>query len=190
MTVADHAVESHTARSGTAPADLRAGPSRTLRRVLAALTVLAALAALFFGARLALALTDDGLELAAARDAVLVDARQAAVNLNTLNATDVDAGLDLWEQSATGPLLEEYRRNRDTYARFVQEARRSTEAEVVDAAVSEVDVRAGKARVLVGIDVVLRPEGQEPLLSRQRLQLEMTRMPDGVWKASRIVPVR
>ncbi|MGD9531249.1 hypothetical protein [Pseudonocardia sp.] len=178
-------------RPAPAP-DTRAGSAGRGRvvLVLAVLTMLAALTALFFGARLVLALTDDGLELAAARDAVLVDARQAAVNLNTLDPADVDGGLDLWEQSATGPLLEEYRRNRDSYATFVREARRSTEASVVDAAVSEIDVRTGKARILVGVDVVLRPEGQEPLLSRQRLQMEMTRTPEGVWKASRIVPVR
>jgi Mce-associated membrane protein len=158
--------------------------------VLAILTMLATLAALFFGTRLVLALTDDGLELAAARDTVVADARQAAVNLNTLNSADIDAGLDLWEQSSTGPMLEEYQRNRETYARFLREAKRDTEATVVDAAVSEIDVHTGTARVLIGIDVVLRPEGREPLISRQRMQIEMTRLPDGVWKASGIVPVR
>jgi Mce-associated membrane protein len=158
--------------------------------VLAVLTMLAVLAALFFGVRLGLALTDDDLALAQARDAVLVDARQAAINLNTLNSADVQAGLDLWAQSTTGTVLEEFQRNRETYAKFVAEAKRSTEASVVDAAVAELDPRAGLARVLVGLDVIVRPEGQEPLLSRQRLQLEMTLTPDGVWKASRIAPVR
>lgn len=171
----------------TAPAPT--GRPGTPVLVLALLTMLALLAALFFGARLVLALTDDDLALAKARDAVLVDARQAAINLNTLSSADVDAVLDLWERSSTGPVLEEFRRNRQTYAKFVGEARRSTEASVVDAAVAELDARAGRARVLVGVDVVVRPEGQEPVLSRQRLQLEMTRMPDGVWKVSRIAPV-
>lgn len=158
--------------------------------VLAILTMLAALAVLFFGARLTLALVDDDLALAGARDAVLADARQAAMNLNTLNPVDVQGGLDLWEQSSTGAVLEEFRRNRETYAAFVVEAKRSTEASVVDAAVAELDVRAGLARVLIGVDVIVRPEGQEPVLSRQRLQLEMARTPDGTWKVSRIAPVR
>lgn len=183
MTVVEH---DRPAPAPPAPAER---PGKRLL-VLAVLTMVALLAALFVGVRLVLALTDDGLALAQARDAVLVDARQAAINLNTLNAADVQAGLDLWEQSSTGAVLEEFRRNRETYAKFVQEAGRSTEASVVDAAVAELDERAGKARVLVGVDVVVRPEGQEPVLSRQRLQLEMTRMPDGVWKANRIVPVR
>lgn len=158
--------------------------------VLAVLTMLAVLTALFFGVRLGLALTDDDLALAQARDTVLIDARQAAINLNTLNPADVAAGLDLWERTSTGTVLEEFQRNRETYARFVLEAKRSTEASVVDAAVAELDVRAGIARVLVGVDVVVRPENQEPVLSRQRLQLEMTRTPDGVWKVSKIAPVR
>lgn len=158
--------------------------------VLAVLTMLAVLAALFFGVRLGLAVTDDNLALAQARDTVLVDARQAAVNLNTLNPADVQAGLSLWEQSSTGSVLEEFQRNRETFAQFVTEAKRSTEASVVDAAVAELDVRAGIARVLIGVDVIVRPEGQEPVLSRQRLQLEMTRTIDGVWKVSRIAPVR
>jgi Mce-associated membrane protein len=175
------------------PAAVAAAPARRPGKpvlALALLAMLALLAALFFGVRLILALTDDGLALAKARDAVLVDARQAAINLNTLNSADVNAGLDLWERSSTGPVLEEFQRNRDTYAKFVGQAKRSTEATVVDAAVAELDARAGRARVLVGVDVVVRPEGQEPVLSRQRLQLEMTRMPDGVWKVSRIAPVR
>ena len=172
-----------------APTTQAAGPGRPVL-VLAVLTMLAVLAALFFGVRLGLALTDDNLALAQARDAVLIDARQAAINLNTLDSADVQAGLDLWAQSSTGSVLEEFQRNRETYAKFVAEAKRSTEASVVDAAVAELDLRAGLARVLVGVDVIVRPEGQEPVLSRQRLQLEMTRMPDGVWKVSRIAPVR
>ncbi len=50
-------------------------------------------------------------------------------------------------------------------------------------------MRAGVARVLVGVDVQVRPEGQEPVLTRQRLQLEMTRTDQG-WKVSKLAPVR
>lgn len=165
------------------------GGVSTRVRVLALLTALAAIAALFFGVRWALAATDDGFELAQARDAVLVDARQAAINLNTLDHRDVQAGLDLWEQTSTGSVLEEFRANREQYAQFVAESKRTTEATVTDAAVAELDLRAGVARVLVGVDVQVTPEGQEPVLTRQRLQLEMTRTPEG-WKASSLAPVR
>jgi len=157
---------------------------------LAALVALAAVAALFFGGRWVLALNDDGLELAAQREAVLVDARQAAINLNTLDYRDVAAGLDLWEQTSTGLLLDEFRANRAEYEQVIAQARHVTVATVKDAAVAELDVRSGVARVLVAIDVEVRPEGQDqPMITRQRLELEMTRTDQG-WKASRVMPVR
>jgi Mce-associated membrane protein len=167
----------------------RRRPMLTPVTVLAVLVTIAALAALFFGTRWALAVTDDGLELATQREAVLVDARQSAINLNTLDFSNVAAGLDLWEQTSTGPLLDEFRANRAEYEQVVTQSRRVTQAEVKDAAVAELDVRAGIARVLVAVDVTVRPEGQEPIVTRQRLQLEMTRTDQG-WKASRVAPVR
>lgn len=158
-------------------------------RVLAALVALAAVAALIFGVRWSAALGDDDLELATTRDTVLLAAQQAAINLNSLDFAAVDAGLDLWEQTSTGPLLEEFRSNRAEYGRVVADSRRASEASVTDAAVAELDIRAGTARVIVGLDVLVRPEGQDPIVTRQRLQLEMTRTEEG-WKASRLAPVR
>jgi Mce-associated membrane protein len=158
-------------------------------RAVAALVALAALAALFFGGRWALDLGDDGLALAAEREAVLVDAKQAAINLNTLDYRNVAPGLDLWEQTSTGTLLDEFRANRAEYEQVVTKAKRVTVATVPDAAVAELDVRAGTARVLVAVDVEVTPEGQAPVVTRQRLELEMTRTDQG-WKASRVAPVR
>jgi Mce-associated membrane protein len=158
-------------------------------RALAALVALAAIAALFFGGRWMLALGDENLELAAERETVLVDARQAAINLNTLDYNNVAPGLDLWEQTSTGTLLDEFRANRAEYEQVVTQAKRVTVATVPDAAVAELDVRAGTARVLVAVDVEVRPEGQDPVVTRQRLELEMTRTDQG-WKASRVAPVR
>ncbi len=167
----------------------RRGPAITPVRALAVLVALAAVAALFFGGRWVLALGDEGLELAAQREAVLVDARQAAINLNTLDYRNVGPGLDLWEQTSTGTLLDEFRNNRAEYEQVVTQSRRVTVATVPDAAVAELDVRAGTARVLVAVDVEVRPEGQDPVVTRQRLELEMTRT-DQAWKASRVAPVR
>lgn len=172
------------------PAPTAANPRPALpTRVLVVLVALAAAAVLFFGAGWGFALTDDSIELAETRDVVLLDARQAAINLNSLDFTAVEAGLDLWEQSSTGAVLEEFRANRAEYVQAVTEARRVTQASVTDAAVAELDVRAGVARVLVGVDVTVRPEGAEATLTRQRLQMEMTRTDDG-WKVSKLAAVR
>jgi Mce-associated membrane protein len=164
-------------------------PRFTPRRILTVLVAVAAVGAIVFGTLWALALNSDALALARDRDAVLVDARQAAINLNTLNYKDVDAGLNLWEQSSTGSVLDEFRKNRDAYAKAVTDSKRSTVATVPDAAVAELDQRAGVARVLVGVDVTVTPEGQAPIVTRQRLQLEMTSTDHG-WKVSKLNPVR
>lgn len=186
MTVLDRPPSGGTANE---KASRRRLPAITQVTALVALVALAAVAALFFGARYMLSLNDQGLELAAERESVLVDARQAAINLNSLDYHNVAAGLDLWEQTSTGTLLDEFRANRAEYEQVVTQARRVTVATVQDAAVAELDVRSGIARVLVGLDVEVRPEGQDPVVTRQRLQLEMTRTPDG-WRASRLAPVR
>jgi Mce-associated membrane protein len=182
MTVVEEADTDVVVRDPEPP---RRGPVRLLTIAVAVLAVVAVLLGILWAATL----NDGSRELAQARDVVLVDARQAAMNLNSLDFENVDAGLDLWEQSSTAGLLEEFRANRAEYAQLVVESQRVTEATVPDAAVAELDLRAGIARVLVGVDVQVTAPGQEPTLFRQRLQMEMTRTADG-WKASRADIVR
>jgi Mce-associated membrane protein len=172
-----------------APDTRSTAPPRTLRRALTIAVAAAALVAVFLGVLWMLTLSSAALTLARDRDAVLVDARQAAINLNTLDYRNVDAGLDLWQQSSTGSVLAEFQQNRDQYAKLVQESKRTTVATAPDAAVTELDEHAGVARVLVAVDVAVTPEGLPSAVTRQRLQMEMTRMPDG-WKASKLSPVR
>ncbi len=164
-------------------------PRRSPIRLLTVLVAVAAVVALVAGILWAVTMNDGSRELAQARDVVLVDARQAAINLNSLDFENVEAGLDLWEQSSTAGLLEEFRSNRAEYAQLVTESRRTTEASVPDAAVAELDLRAGIARVIVGVDVQVTAQDSEPSLFRQRLQMEMTRTEAG-WKASRADIVR
>lgn len=173
------------------PGIAQQSPDRQPRRIrlLTALVALAAVAAVVLGVLWAVTVTDGSRAVAEARDVVLVDAKEAAVSLNSLDFQAVEAGLDRWEQVSTGGLLEEFRTNRAEYAQLVTESRRTTEATVPAAAVAELDLRSGIARVLVGVDVQVTAEGQEPTLFRQRLQMEMTRTDQG-WKASRADIVR
>jgi Mce-associated membrane protein len=177
-----------------APPDAEAAPDTgsahpTLRRALTIAVAGAALVAVVLGVLWVLTLTSASLALARDRDAVLVDARQAAINLNTLDYRNVDAGLDLWQQSSTGSVLAEFQQNRDQYAKLVRDSKRTTVATAPDAAVTELDEHAGVARVLVAVDVTVTPEGQPPAVTRQRLQMEMARLRDG-WKVSKLSPVR
>ena len=158
-------------------------------RALQVAAAVAVVVAIVFGALWLTVLLSGSRTLAEERDTVLVAARQSAISLNTLDWHDVDGGLDRWEQTSTGAVLDEFRTNRAQYAQFVAQSKRTTTATVSDAAVSELDDRAGVARVLVGVDVTVTPDGQQPIPTRQRLQLEMTRTDDG-WKVSKLAPVR
>lgn len=164
-------------------------PAQTrLARALPVASIVAAVLALVFGALWLFALNSDSVQVAQARDEALRDARQAVINLNTLDHTDAAAGLDLWIQSSAGSVRDEFVKNRDAYAQLVTEQKRTTTAKVADAAVSEVDPRAGTARVLAGVDVTVTPEGGEPTETRQRLELGMTRTEDG-WKIDALEPL-
>ncbi|MGH8573283.1 MAG: hypothetical protein ACREX8_12010, partial [Gammaproteobacteria bacterium] len=141
--------------------------------VVAAFALVAGVIAGWFGLSWFLAAQDEDIALGMVRDAALQDAQQAAINLNTLDHRRVQGGFELWEQSATGTALEEFRANRDTYLQTVTEAKTSSTARVRDAAVADLNDRSGTARVLVGVDVTYTPEQREASCVRQRLQLHM-----------------
>lgn len=164
-------------------------PTEPLRMAIvlaAVLAVLASLTAGWFGISWYRAAHDDSLDLAATRDVVLREAQQVAVNLNTLDYRNVEAGLDRWLSSSTGRLATEFRTNRDSYVEAIENARTTTEARVLDAAVAELNPDV--ARVLLIVDVTAIKEQGGPVVNRQRLQLEMSRTEHG-WKASAIESV-
>lgn len=163
-------------------------PPGTPARLLPVAAIVAALLALVLGALWLFALNSDAVQVAHARDDALRDARQAVINLNTLDHTDAQKGLDLWIQSSAGSVREEFTKNRDAYAQLVTEQRRTTTATIADAAVAEVDPRAGTARVLAGVDVSVTPEGRAPTVTRQRIEVGMVRTDDG-WKVDALEPL-
>lgn len=171
----------------TAPPAATPPPAR-LARILPVASVVAALLALVLGALWLFALNSDTVQVAQARDEALRDARQAVINLNTLDHRDAQRGLDLWIQSSSGSVRDEFVKNRDAYAQLVTQQKRTTTATVSDAAVSEVDPRAGTARVLLGVDVTVTPEGQQPAVTRQRIEAGMTRTDEG-WKVDALEPL-
>jgi Mce-associated membrane protein len=175
----------------TSAAAMRAflgGPLRRATVAVAVLAVVAFVVAGWFGVSWYRAVHGESVASGMARDAVLQDAQQATINLNTLDYRRVQDGLTLWEQSATGLLLDEVRANRDTYARAITDSKTTTTARTLDGAVAELDERAGTARVLVGVDVTSQREQGDASCVRRRIQLEMRR--DGaVWKVDKLAPV-
>ena len=136
-----------------------------------------------FGVALALAAGSEDAGVARARDAVRLDAENAAAVLNTLSPDTAEEGIDRWEEVATGPLLAELTRSRAAFVETIQQARRSTEARPLDSAVATLDLAGGTATVLVSADILTTPPDGEPVTNRQRLEIVMTRTDEG-WKAS------
>ncbi|MBV9314816.1 MAG: hypothetical protein JO100_14065 [Pseudonocardia sp.] len=133
-------------------------------------------------------------DVAAARDGALVAARQIAVNLQTLDYATVDKGLDIWQASATGPLLEEFTKNRQQYADQIRAVQTTTSARLVDAALSDIDTATGKAKAIAAVDVstVQTVNGvPSPLVIKQvRIQLDLVHTPDAGWKAAAAGAIR
>lgn len=168
------------------------------RLVLAALMfgLIGVLSAAGLGISFALAASSAETQLAQDRDDVRRYAEQAAVALAAIDPRDVEETLDRWEKSATGPLLADLRRGRTAFAETIGEARRSTEARVLAAAVRDLDAGSGSATVLVSLDVTTTLVGRQgggngDVRTPQRLELTMSRAGE-VWKASgvRVIGLR
>ena len=164
------------------------GPLRMAILAVAALAVIAFAAAGWFGLSWYLAAHDKSLAVGKDRDALLRDAQQATLTLNTLDYRRVQDGLTLWEQAATGSLLTQLRANRDSYAHAITDSSTVSNANVVDAAVAALDERAGTAQVLVGLDVTSQVDKGDPGCVHRRVHLDMVRIGPS-WKVGNLTPV-
>jgi Mce-associated membrane protein len=155
-----------------------------------ALFVASAATAAFFGTSWLLAANDESISFAEHRDEAWQAGTQEIVNFNTLDYHDVQRGLNLWLDSSTGALHNEVEQGRDANATRIAQAKTTTTAQVLDAAISELDDRAGKATMIAVVNVNLLPDGQPPTQKRFRYQAELTRV-GPQWKLSALgqVPV-
>ncbi|WP_409061857.1 hypothetical protein [Streptomyces sp. SYP-A7185] len=156
---------------------------RTQRTLASAAAALALGLAGWTGSSWYAAAHDDSARFATTRDEVLAAGEQAALNLNTLDHRDLTDGLDTWEQSATGSLLDELRKGRSEFEKQVRTARTVTTAEVLSAAVTELDEREGRAGVLLAMRITVDPPKKKPTSKESRLLAELTRTAGG-WKLS------
>ncbi|MFF4870891.1 nuclear transport factor 2 family protein [Streptomyces sp. NPDC090109] len=126
---------------------------------------------------------DDSAAYGAQRDRVLAAGEQAVQNLNTLDHRRVDQGLDLWESSTTGELHQQLVDGRTEFAGQVKAAKTVTTARVLSGAVTELDDRAGRARLLVALRVTVTTPDSKSTDKDSRMLGELTRT-DGRWKLS------
>lgn len=126
---------------------------------------------------------DEQAAYAEQRDAALSAGEQAVQNLNTLDHRELQRGLDLWESSTTGELHEQLASGRAAFADQVKEAKTVSTARVLSGAVTELDDRAGRARVLVALRVTVKASDGSKSDKDSRMLGELTRT-DGRWKLS------
>ncbi|MZD06670.1 hypothetical protein GTW43_16420 [Streptomyces sp. SID5785] len=148
-----------------------------------ALTLVAAAFAAWGGWSWYGAAHDDTASYATARDNALEAGEQAVQNLNTLDHKKLADGLDLWETSTTGALHTQLVDGRSAFEKQVREAKTVSTAKVLDGALTELDARAGKARVLVALRVTVTASGGKSSEKDSRMLGELTRT-DGHWKLS------
>jgi Mce-associated membrane protein len=147
------------------------------------LAVVAGAFAAYFGWSWYDAAHDDALAYSRARDAVLRAGEQGVQNMNTLDYRKVDQGLAAWEGSSTGDLHQELVQGRAQFTSQVQLAKTVTTAKILDGAVTELDDRAGKAGVIVAVQITVTPPTGTPTTKQSRMRAQLTRTPSG-WKLS------
>jgi Mce-associated membrane protein len=126
---------------------------------------------------------DDALGYATARDDALKAGRQQVAELTTLDYHDVDGGISRWLTVTTGKLHDELAGTDDQTKNTLRQNATVSTGNVLDAAVSELDERAGTAKLLVSVEITQTKAGAQPTTKRNRFAAALTRT-DGGWKLS------
>ncbi|KJK58478.1 hypothetical protein [Saccharothrix sp. ST-888] len=136
---------------------------------------------------------DPRLRRAEARDSALADGRAELARLNSIDAKDSAAGLRQWLDATTGVLHDQLRSSSGADGAAVAKAGTSARGTVTDAAVTELDTRAGTARLIATVQVELTPLSGGTATGttgtdRKRFEAGLARTPDG-WKVTSLTAV-
>lgn len=176
-------VEDDEFADGSIPGHGAGTYSRPIRVAAIAIVTAAALCAGYFGWSWYSAAHDDSLAFSRDRDVVLRAGEQGVQNMNTLDYRTVDQDLATWENSSTGALHDELVQGRPQFEAQVRQARTVTTAKVLDAAVTELDDRAGKAGMVIALQITVTPETGAPTTKQSRMRAQLERTAHG-WKLS------
>lgn len=130
----------------------------------------------------------DAVEFAHEREEVLRVGQVGIANFTTLDYKKVDEDLNRWLDSSTGGLRTEIESSRDARKKQIEDARTVTVSRVLDAAVTDLDSRTGKAHLIAVVETTVTPEGAASVKKVNRYQTDLTRT-DGGWKLSALGPV-
>ncbi|MBB5954831.1 Mce-associated membrane protein [Saccharothrix tamanrassetensis] len=156
--------------------------------IAAVLAVLAAGYAVWAGVSWWNSTTDDSAAFSREREEVLRVGQVGIANFTTLDYKKVDEDLNRWLDSSTGELRTEIETGRDSRRKQISDARTVTVSRVLDAAVTDLDTRAGKAHLIAVVETTVTPDGTQPVKKVNRYQTDLTRT-DAGWKLSALGPV-
>lgn len=126
---------------------------------------------------------DDSIEYAQARDEVLATGRSHVTRLTTLDASDVDAAIRRWLDVSTGALHDELAATDEATRETLRKSGTVATGRVLDAAVSELNLRAGTAKLLVSVEISTERDGGTPATKRNRFVAALSRTDHG-WQLS------
>jgi Mce-associated membrane protein len=131
---------------------------------------------------------DDDLRHAKARDTALAAGRADIARLNTVDARHPDRDLARWLDATTGPLRDQLSRTHAADLATLRHSGTTTRGTVTDAAVTELDTRAGTARLIATVQVLVTPRSGTTTTDRKRFDAVLARTQDG-WKLTALTAV-
>lgn len=131
---------------------------------------------------------DGALSYGKARDAALADGTRDIARLNTVDAAHAAADLDQWLTATTGPLHDRLSSTHTADTTTVEQSGTSTRGKVTDAAVTELDTRAGTAKLIATVEVQVTPASGTATTDRKRFEAGLSRTGDG-WKLTALTAV-
>ncbi|MFF3222182.1 hypothetical protein ACFYV7_05245 [Nocardia suismassiliense] len=182
---ADGVVESDVVAEAPAETSGRTGVLRTCALVgSAAALVVALVAAVWFGTGWVRAAISDA-PRADARDTALDAARQAALNMTSMNLDDVPGSLALARSSMTGALLDSADKNKAQAETLAKQTGVGMTSKVLGSALTTLNSENDKASALVVLQVTEHGKDKPPADYRYTWNVDVTKTGE-VWKAEQI----
>lgn len=154
-------------------------------KALAGMTLVAVLLAGALGLSWVSAAQDSELDYARERDAVYEAASSGLVVLHTVDHRTAERDVDRWIDVTGAELRSDLKGDRDGQLERARRSKAVSSAELVRAAVTELDNHAGKARVIAVVDVRLASNDGKASTDRRRMNAELVRGPYG-WKITTV----
>ncbi|WP_067674548.1 hypothetical protein [Nocardia miyunensis] len=118
---------------------------------------------------------------AQARDSALDAARQAALNLSSMNPDDIDGSIKLMQSSMTGQMLDEFNQNHDRIKQTAQQAKTRLDAKILGASLTSLDSERDKASAIVVVQQTQTAPNVPVQSFRATWTLDLAKV-GGLWK--------